>query len=104
MVSLFVWYRVVRDDPETEALVRGMLARLACRTGVAGRLMKKSDAPEVWMEIHARVGDPGRYQRAMRQALDIYDLDLFIDGARHIENFREAARPARGCATDHLPA
>jgi len=98
LVSLFIWYRVVSDDPETAALVRGMLARLACRTGVEVRLMKKSDEPEVWMEIHERIDDLPGYQRAMRQALDIYDLDLFIDGSRHIESFQEMPRTARACA------
>lgn len=93
MVSFFVWYRVVRDDRGTEAIVRGMLARLACRTGVPGRLLKKRDEPRLWMEVHGPVADAEGYEFALRQALEASDVEMLIDGARHSECFLEAPAP-----------
>ncbi len=53
-----VWYRVTDDGPDTERIVRGLMARLACRTGIAGQLMRKRDEPRLWMELYAGVVAP----------------------------------------------
>jgi hypothetical protein len=97
LVSFYVWYRVVRDDRETEAVVRGMLARLACRTGVRGRLLKKRDEPCLWMEVHGPVANPEGYESALCQVLDEFDVEMFVDGSRHSECFLEAPAPAATC-------
>lgn len=87
MHSYFVWYRVSLDDRDTETTVRNMMARLACRSGVAGRLLKKRDESRLWMEIYDDVADTAHFERLLRQAVDEYDVEMFIDGNRCTECF-----------------
>lgn len=96
--AFYVWYRVERNDRDTEAAIRGMLARLACRSGIPGRLLKKRSEPGLWMEVHEGVADPEAFARLMAQAVDEYDIGMFIDGARHEECFQETPGVAPSCA------
>jgi hypothetical protein len=93
--SFFVWYRVTQGDRDTEIALRSMMARLACRSGVAGRLLKKRDESGLWMEIYADVVDPARFEALLRQAVDEYDVEMFIEGKRVTECF---------LADDFIPA
>lgn len=87
MQSYFVWYRVQHDDRDTENAIRSMMSRLSCRSGVAGRLLKKRDEPRLWMEIYADVADATGFERLLQQAVDEYDVEIFIDGKRCTECF-----------------
>ncbi len=92
-----VWYRVTDDDPETERLVRGLMSRLACRTGVAGRLMRKRDEPRLWLELYEGVVAPAAFESAMRELVAAYDVDMFLSGERRIECFVEVTSMAARC-------
>lgn len=87
-MNFYVWYRVEQDDKETETAVRGMMARMACRSGVGGQLLKKRDEPRLWMEVYRDVADPEGFQRLMAQKADEFDLGMFIDGERRVEIFQ----------------
>jgi hypothetical protein len=96
--NYYVWYRVVQDDRDTETALRSMMARLGCRTGVAGRLLKKRGEPLLWMEIYEGVDGPAVFERALRQAEDEYDVAMFIDAARRTECFLAEAYVPLACA------
>lgn len=98
MHSYFVWYRVNQADNDTETAIRSMMSRLSCRSGVAGRLLKKRDEPRLWMEIYADVADSTGFERLLQQAVDEYDVEMFIDGKRCTECFQADAviEPACG--------
>lgn len=98
MQSYFVWYRVNRNDRDTETALRSMMARLACRSGVSGRLLKKRDEPGLWMEIYADVADSLRFEHLLRQAVDEFDVEMFIDGARRTECFDAGESVVAACA------
>lgn len=87
-MHVYVWYRVERDDPATEIAVRGMMARLACRTGVPGQLLRKAEESGLWMEVYQGVTDPEGFTRLMAQKVDEFDLGMFIDGSRRVEIFQ----------------
>lgn len=88
MFHYYIYYRISeKDAAEAELLVRAMQARLACRGGVAGRLLKKCNEPGLWMEVYEDVGDPERFERLLGQLVDEYDLGVFIDGPRKLECF-----------------
>ncbi len=94
-----VWYRVREaDDREAETAVRALQARLGCRTGVAGRLLKKRDDPGTWMELYEGVRDAAAFERQLRDLAERYDVEMFVADARHVECFIEdgavAARPS----------
>ncbi|HNQ04370.1 MAG TPA: DUF4936 family protein [Thiobacillaceae bacterium] len=94
----YVWYRVERDDQDTETVVRAMMARLACSSGVAGQLLKKQGEPRLWMEVYVDVADPPGFQRLMEQKVGEFDLDMFLDGPRRVEVFHADGPSAPICA------
>lgn len=97
-----IWYRVNDDGPDTETVLRGMMARLACRTGITGRLMKKCGEPRLWMELYPGVADADAFESGLAQAVDEYDVDMFIAGARRVECFIDD-RPLSPACIDAAP-
>jgi hypothetical protein len=97
----YIYYRVSdRNADEAETLARSMQARLACRSGVAGKLLKKRDEPGLWMEVYENVAEPERFERLLEQAVDEFDLALFVEDRRHLECFTGDEAPAPSCRPD----
>ena len=94
-----IWYRVERPDGDTERALRGMMARLACRTGIRGRLLIKRGEPDLWLESYAGIADPDGFERRLRQAIDEFDIEMFIDGPRHTECFAETGDVKPACVS-----
>ncbi len=104
MNHYYIYYRVSANTAdEAETLVRSMQARLACRSGIGGKLLKKRDNPGLWMEIYENVGEAKRFERLLVQAVDEFDLDMFLDGPRHIERFVGDYAPMAACDRDSAP-
>lgn len=98
MISVFIYYRVAeRDRAEAEPLVRSMQARLACRTGIAGRLLKKRGEPGLWMEVYESVPRAEEFERQLARLEDEFDIAMFIDGPRHREVFEADPSPSLSC-------
>ncbi|MEW6676943.1 MAG: DUF4936 family protein [Pseudomonadota bacterium] len=87
-MHVYVWYRVERDDAATVTAIRGMMARLACRTGIPGQLLRKAEEPGLWMEVYQGITDPDAFTRLMAEKVDEFDLAMFIDGNRRVEIFQ----------------
>jgi hypothetical protein len=97
----YIYYRVSDSQAhEAETLVRSMQARLACRSGVAGKLLKKRGEPGLWMEIYENVREPEGFERLLDQAVDEYDLAMFLDGPRKLECFSGEEAPVPACRLD----
>ncbi|MEW6131930.1 MAG: DUF4936 family protein [Pseudomonadota bacterium] len=97
-MNYYIYYRVSeKNAEEAELLVRSMQARLACRSGIGGKLLKKRDEPALWMEIYEGVSEPERFERQLDQTADEFDLAMFLDGARHVECFLDDTAPAASC-------
>lgn len=88
-LNYYVWYRVERDEPETETVIRAMISRASCRAGVAGRLLKKRDEPRLWMEVYEGVAETLDFDTLLAQKADEFDVAMFIDGVRRVECFRD---------------
>jgi hypothetical protein len=88
-MNVYVWYRVERDEAETETAIRAMMARVGCRAGVAGRLMKKQGEPRLWMEVYEGVADAAAFTRILDEKAEAYDVGMFIDGPRRVECFMD---------------
>lgn len=101
--SYFIWYRVVRDDHDTEIVIRSMMSRLACRSGVVGKLLKKRDEAGLWMELYAEVSDAEPFERLLGQAVDEFDVEMFIDGRRCTECFIASEALPAACASTLNP-
>jgi hypothetical protein len=99
LAHYFVWYRVEDDGPDTETLVRSMMARLACRTGISGNLLKKRDEPALWMEVYSGVPEATAFEARLAQAVDEFDIDMLIADRRHTECFYGDVAPQPSCGT-----
>lgn len=96
--SYYVWYQVTdADDRELEQAVRGLQARLACRTGVAGRLLKRRDRPDTWMEVYEAVAEPIAFERELQALVDQFDIEVRLADRRHVECFIEAGSALPAC-------
>lgn len=85
----YIYYRVADNDAETETQVRAMQARLACRSGVNGRLLKRRDDPHTWMEIYEDVADSSNFEQQLARAVSEFDVEMFLAGDRRrvVERF-----------------
>jgi hypothetical protein len=103
-LNYYIYYRVSPNNAdEAEMLVRSMQARLACRSGIAGRLLKKRGEPGLWMEVYEDVAEPERFERLLDQAVDEFELAMFLDGPRHFECFLAVSTPVPVCRQGSSP-
>lgn len=98
--AYYIWYRVRADERETETVIRHMMSRLACRSGVAGRLLKKREEPCLWMEVYEGIADPDAFALLLARAVDEFDVEMFCEDSRHSECFHgDGATLAPACAS-----
>lgn len=93
-----VWYRVTDDGPDTETVLRSMMARLACRTGIAGQLLKKRGEPRLWMELYQGIADARAFEHSLARTAEEYDVDMFVADTRRVECFLSQAAVLPACA------
>lgn len=93
MTSYFIYYRVSpqRINDLTKA-VSEIRASVLEATGVAGRLMRRDDTTETWMEVYEKVGETRAFETALKQAVADAGFDALLadDSTRHIERFVDA--------------
>lgn len=98
MHHYYIYFRVAdKDAVETELLIRSMQARLACRSGISGWLLKKRDEPAMWMEVYEQVSNAMLFERLLAQTVDEFDIEMFLDSPRHLECFIGEAPPVFSC-------
>lgn len=86
-MHIYIYYRVHNDDAETELQIRALQARLGCRSGVRGYLLKRRDDPLTWMEVYPSVTDDATFERHLQRTVSELDVTMFIDGDRVVERF-----------------
>ena len=89
MIHYYIYYRVKDDDAETETQIRAMQVRLACRSSINGRLLKRRGDSSTWMEIYENVADSIHFEHQLARTVSEFDVDMFLanDGQRVIECF-----------------
>ena len=86
MWHYYIYYRVdAGDTPTLETLVRGMQARLECRTKIAGRLLKQREDSLLWMEIYENVSEPALFESALDEVVAQFEIEMFLAaGSRRV--------------------
>jgi hypothetical protein len=49
------------------------------------------------MEVYEGIADPAGFSRHLTQAVDEYDIEMFIEGARHVECFIDSGAIPPAC-------
>lgn len=89
----YVYYRVARpDDAATRNLVSNLLTQVERATGIAGRLLVRTEDAHTWMEIYEPVIDATSFEAALLHAVDTsgFASVLAAGSTRHVERFRAA--------------
>lgn len=93
-VCYYVYYRLAADTDLGAARerVHAMQRQLHKHTGVAGRLLERCNDPHTWMEIYAKVDDPG-FEHTLQREVEAAGLERLIEPGsnRHVERFVECA-------------
>jgi hypothetical protein len=92
-IDYFIYYRIdAADEARLLAALAGMHASLHAATGISGRVRRRLDDPQTWMEVYEGISDQWTFEielgsHVLRHGL----LDLLSEGSvRHMERFRAA--------------
>ena len=87
-VHFYIWYRAAGDPLALRAIVDDVMADVAARTGIVGKLLVRRDESGTWLEVYERVTDAEQFECELAAAVAQHDLTRAIgDGARHTEVF-----------------
>jgi hypothetical protein len=86
----YVYYRVAKPA-QAQALVREIQAALKIRCSIAGRLVRKCDDSNTWMEIYEGVRDAVSFEHNLAIAVQAAHFDDVMEpgSARHMECFED---------------
>ena len=92
MRHYYIYYRIAPAQAAAiAAAVQGIQQQLESKLGICGRLLKKHDEPDLWMEIYEGVAESVEFEAALHAA----EMQSGITGllstgeTRHIECFED---------------
>ena len=89
MLNYYIYYRVPPEhSAAAEAAVQQIQDEIATRCGITGRLLKKRDEPNLWMETYEQVSNTA-FENALALAENKAGIAALLggDGTRHRECF-----------------
>lgn len=92
MRHYYIYYRIApAQAANITAAVQCMQQRLAIVCGIRGRLLKKRDEQNLWMEIYENIADSQEFEAALRAAeIQCGIAGLLSPGEiRHVECFED---------------
>lgn len=92
-IDYYIYYRI--DTTRETALLAAlstMQASLQAATGVAGRVRRRLDDPQTWMEVYEGVNNQRLFELELGCHVQSHGLYEFLapDSVRHLERFRAA--------------
>lgn len=92
-IDYYVYYRIdTTREAALLAALNAMQASLQAATRVAGRVRRRLDDPQTWMEVYEGVSNQRLFELELGchvQSHGLYDF-LAPDSVRHLERFRAA--------------
>lgn len=90
MRHYYVYYRIDPEHTEAaRAAVRHIFTTIQKCANVTGRILKKPDEPNLWMEIYENVTATAVFESALREAETQTGILRYLadEGRRHMECF-----------------
>jgi hypothetical protein len=70
MNSYYIYYKVpAQAEAQLKPAVEDLQRSLAAKSGVRGRLLRRRDKTDTWMEIYEDVGDPDAFESLLGSEL-----------------------------------
>lgn len=91
-LSCYIYYRVDTQRIAGAAqLTRALLDAVRTGSAVSGRLLKKRDEPNLWMEVYENIKDFCLFERVLEGAVKELNVTEFLQPGtgRHTECFEE---------------
>ncbi len=92
MRHYYIYYRIPLDQAANiAAAIQVLQQQLEAKLGIRGRLLKKRDEPNLWMEIYEGISESREFEAALSAAeMQTGIAGLLSPGEkRHIECFEE---------------
>jgi hypothetical protein len=87
--TFYVYYRVPPGSAGARAIIDALMADVAARTGIVGRLLARCDDPTTWMEIYDAVVDAGAFARTLDECVrNRGAAEVAVGRQRSVERFR----------------
>jgi hypothetical protein len=87
LLNYYIYYRVQPEhSAAAEAAVKHIQSEIAARCGITGRVLKKRDETNLWMEIYEQV-ESAAFEDILAAAENKSGIAALLDGARHKECF-----------------
>lgn len=90
MRHYFIYYRIAHEQiPPIESAVQRMRLEIEAQSGIIGRLLKKCDDPNLWMEIYENIPEDLAFEQILSRAEGQSGLAKLLGaGERHVECFQ----------------
>lgn len=92
MRHYYIYYRIAPAQASaTGAAVQFMQKQIAAQLKIHGRLLKKRDEPNLWMEIYEDISDSAEFEAALSAAENQSGIAGLLSPGdkRHIECFED---------------
>ena len=89
-LNYYVYYRVaLSETARARAVVDAVQSVLRRDTGIQGRLLRRNDDSNTWMEIYEGVAEPLKFEAELDRLLEQHGFDgcIAADARRHTERF-----------------
>lgn len=90
MLSYYIYYRVQPEhSTAAAAAVQHIQGEIATCCGVTGRLLKKRDEPNLWMEVYENIASSAAFEASLKQTEDQSGIAQYLagNGRRQVECF-----------------
>ena len=89
--NLYVYFKAPLDA-DVAPRAQAMQADLYRECGVQGRLMRRRDRPETWMEVYEDIGDFDAFEARLTAAAGRHGMEAVLQAGerRHVERFVSA--------------
>lgn len=92
MRHYYIYYRIQpKFTAAIETAIQRMQLEIKAQLGITGRLLKKRDDPELWMEVYENVAENAAFEEVLHLLeTETAIADLLDPGSkRHIECFQD---------------
>lgn len=92
MRHYFIYYRIAPEQiSRIESALQRMQLEIEAQSGIMGRLLKKSDDPNLWMEVYENVPEDLAFEEILSRAAAQSGLAnlLTVGEKRHVECFQD---------------
>ncbi len=86
--SIYIYYPVQpQAAPQVRSAVEELQRVLLAKSGVAGRLLRRLEGPDTWMEVYEHVTDADAFLALLQSECERLGLEGLLGNSRHTEVF-----------------